>query len=359
MLHRRVDGRRGSPSVVARAVRMLLAVVAAASLTLGLAACGGSESDPGTGDNVASNDGQSATFAGGQDIEGKKVLFLIYTEASNFFWRPSLNGIAAAEAMTGLDVQVEYGDSDDAKMVNKLQTAIAQRYDGIAVSIPTAGLNKALCDAHEAGIPVVAFNNAAQTGEAKDCVLAYVGQDGAQAGELIASKMIEAGRIEDGAHGFCPVEYPNAVYADLRYSGVMRALETIGATCELTGVGPDTAPAQDKMTQYLLGHRDTDFIINLGGTPNTVAAAAMEKAGVDVPAGGFDLGNGSILRDIKAGKLYATVDQQPYSQGFLPVMQLALYLKFGLYPADISTGGNGLVDSSNVDQVLSLVPDYR
>jgi simple sugar transport system substrate-binding protein len=65
------------------------------------------------------------------------------------------------------------------------------------------------------------------------------------------------------------------------------------------------------------------------------------------------------VKGIKDGDITATVDQQPYSQGFMSVMQLALYLKYGLFPSSIPTGGTGLIDKTNVDLVSSLVPKYR
>ena len=66
-----------------------------------------------------------------------------------------------------------------------------------------------------------------------------------------------------------------------------------------------------------------------------------------IPAGGFDISK-EILDNIKDGELIAAVDQQPYSQGFYAVTQLALYLKYGLYPSEMDTGGTGLVDKTQL-----------
>jgi len=41
------------------------------------------------------------------------------------------------------------------------------------------------------------------------------------------------------------------------------------------------------------------------------------------------------------------------------VAQLALYLKYGLYPSDMNTGGLGLVDKTNVEKVKEFVGKYR
>ena len=41
---------------------------------------------------------------------------------------------------------------------------------------------------------------------------------------------------------------------------------------------------------------------------------------------------------MKAGYIQVEIDQQPYEQGFMPVMQVYLAKKVGLAPADIDTG---------------------
>jgi simple sugar transport system substrate-binding protein len=101
-----------------------------------------------------------------------------------------------------------------------------------------------------------------------------------------------------------------------------------------------------------------DAIVGLGSVPLTVAPKAMEEAGIKVPVGGFDL-TPEIIQGIEDGVITATVDQQPYSQGFYAIAQLALWLKYGLYPSDMDTGGMGLVDASNVQTVKELVGKYR
>jgi simple sugar transport system substrate-binding protein len=85
-----------------------------------------------------------------------------------------------------------------------------------------------------------------------------------------------------------------------------------------------------------------------------VAPAAIKKANLNIPIGGFDLSQ-DILAAIKSGVINATVDQQPYIQGFQSVMNLALNLKYGITPSNINTSNRALIDQTNVDQVVSLV----
>ena len=123
-------------------------------------------------------------------------------------------------------------------------------------------------------------------------------------------------------------------------------MDEIGATTEILGTGNSREDALTLVTQYLLGHPKTAAVIGLGQTPTSQEVQALKEAGMKIPAGGLDVSEG-ILADIKNGALIATVDQQPYSQGFFAVTEMALYLKYGLYPSEMATGGAGLIDKTN------------
>jgi len=336
------------------------ALVAGGLATLALVACGSADtSSTDSATTTAATASTDATFKGGQSIGGKKILFIHANDAGNVFDKPVIAGADAAAALTGLKVDTQFSNNDDKQLRSIFQSGVAEKVAGIIVSVPDASLNKPICAARQAGIPVMAWNVNGVTGAATSCVMAFLGQDFVQTGAVIGHRMINDGLIKQGAKVFCPVEYPNSDYAAKRASGVNEALKSIGAKCDVVGVGADQAKAKTTIVQYLLGHRDTNAIVSLGGTPNSVAVAAVKQAGLsDVKLGGFDL-TPQIIDGIKQGKIAVTADQQPYSQGFFAVMQMATYLKFGLFPSSIATGGTGLVDKSNVDLVASLVPDYR
>ena len=110
--------------------------------------------------------------------------------------------------------------------------------------------------------------------------------------------------------------------------------------------------------QYLIGHPDTKAILALGLQPLIEALPSLKEAGMNVPVAGFDLST-EVLDGIKSGKIIATVDQQPYSQGYFAVVQLALEIKYGLYPSDMKTGGNGLVDKTNYQPAVKFAGEFR
>ena len=47
------------------------------------------------------------------------------------------------------------------------------------------------------------------------------------------------------------------------------------------------------------------------------------------------------------------IDQQPYLQGFLPVIQLALNIRYGIRPAAVDAGA-AIIERENVDSILDL-----
>jgi hypothetical protein len=54
-----------------------------------------------------------------------------------------------------------------------------------------------------------------------------------------------------------------------------------------------------------------------------------------------------------------TIDQQPYTQGFYPVVALVLKLRYDIAPHDIDAGAE-VVDRDNLQQVLELTKQgYR
>ena len=280
------------------------------------------------------------------------ILFLIWTAEDVEFFVPSINGAHDAAEDQGISMYMEFGDSDTAKTNDILETAIANQVDGIAMTVwDDDAFDEIVCKAMDAGIPVVLHNiDDSQRGKG-NCRMAYVGQFFIETGETLGERMIAEHGLKAGDHVFTPVEFPEAVYAVQRHEGVNNAITAMGGTTEILGTGTDHSEALNIMVQYLLGHPETKAVIGLGSTPTSVAVRAVEEAGLDIPVGGYDI-TPEILDNIANGSLTATVDQQPYHQGYMSVTMVAQYLKYGLLPADMNTGGSGLVDKSNVESAF-------
>lgn len=299
------------------------------------------------------------TPAAAQD-EAFDITLIIYTGPEVEFFVPVVNGAQEAAAMFGVNLDVQYGNGDPVTQTSLIETAVANQVDGIAVSLQDDNaFDEAVCAAVEGGIPVVSFNVDDSEGAAGSCRLAFMGQNFVETGYLIAKRMIDEHGLTAGDHVLASVEAAEATYAVQRYEGFARAMDEAGITYELINTGFNLADAQTMTVEYLLGHPETKAIVGLGSVNLTVAPRAVEEAGMaDLPMGGFDL-TADIIEGIENGTITATVDQQPYSQGFYAVAQLALYLKYGLFPSDMDTGGLGLVDATNVGTVKELTGTIR
>lgn len=289
------------------------------------------------------------------------ILFIPWSQSSNAFFEAVVNGAKDAAAQQGVNVDIQFGEEDPTKQKTIFETGIANKVNGIAINISddNAYVDTA-CNAMKQGIPIVTFNidDSRHGAPGSTCRMAFMGQNFIDAGYVLGRRMIAEGKLKKGDVVFTPVEAPTATYAVLRHQGVQKALDEIGATSEILGTGNDHAEALTKMTQYLVGHSNTAAVIGLGQTPTSQAVQAIKDAGLKIPAGGFDISK-DILDNIKDGELIAAVDQQPYSQGFYAVTQLALYLKYGLYPSEMDTGGKGLVDKSNYQQAVKWAGPVR
>jgi simple sugar transport system substrate-binding protein len=88
----------------------------------------------------------------------------------------------------------------------------------------------------------------------------------------------------------------------------------------------------------------------------------MQKLGLankGVKSGGFDVTE-VTTKLLSEGNLEFTIDQQPYLQGFLPVLQLFMYKVSGSLtgPADVDTGLK-FIDKNTVGPYASTKSRYE
>ena len=306
----------------------------------------------------------TTVFAGGQAerpvaTEDYRFTMVIYGTTGNPFWAKVVAGATETADVLGVNLDIQYADDDAERQINILETAITNQVDGIGIIINyDDAYNRVVQRAIDSGIPVIAYNIDHSLGYEGNARMAFIGQDFQVAGYLITRRLIEEAGIGRGDHVVAPVEHPGAVYAQQRYAGVRRALEEVGATSEVLDTGGvSLEDTLDRLTQYLLGRRDTAAVLAMGGMPMEMAPQAIRDAGLDIPNAGFDI-SARIVTNILEGRSLATVDQQPYLQGANTVMQLYLNNKYGLLPVDINTGG-AIIDQTNAQIVLELADTVR
>jgi simple sugar transport system substrate-binding protein len=144
-----------------------------------------------------------------------------------------------------------------------------------------------------------------------------------------------------------------------RTKGAVDALTELGMTVDYIEISPeinaDAAQGTPVITSYLSSNPDCKMVVtdhgNLTSTLGTYLQAANKKPG-EVFGAGFDL-SASTAKAIQDGWVGAVLDQQPWLQGYLPVLQICLTEKYGFSGLHIDTGA-AIIDSSNIGFVAPL-----
>ncbi|MEY4457921.1 MAG: hypothetical protein RIS25_514 [Actinomycetota bacterium] len=294
----------------------------------------------------------------GARAEARDVYFMTYyNPTGDAFWAQILKGGEDAAELGNLNFTHQTADGDSATMVANVQAAIATNPAAIFMPFNEgAAWVDVACEAADAGIAVIAFNVPYPSdAERQDCVLGFVGQDFYEVGTIIGQAALDSGTVASGDKVLITAEEPDQPYALQRGGGVYDVLKAAGVGVleqpEWLRTSGDDATALDALTTWLVANPDVTAVVPVGGTPHRNLPAALEAAGLsDVKVIGFDTAP-QIIQGLKDGVIVATADQQGYVQGFQSVMQGILYLDFGFSPANINSGGNGLINVDNVGNI--------
>jgi simple sugar transport system substrate-binding protein len=261
---------------------------------------------------------------------------------TNPFFVPAMNGSRDAASLLGVDVKWTGSTSSDVgQMVKAMRHAIADRADGIAVSlIDPSAFNGATRLALAHGIPVLSYN---ADGGKQNKRLAYIGQDNYQSGLELGTRLAHM-----CSHGdvYLFIATPGQENIQPRIDGALDAIRDSGRPirAHVVASGVDVGHERKKIEATYLAHRSLRglFAVDAGSTAGVAEVMRkykLHKRGVC--AGGYDL-LPVTLRAIHDRDLDFAIDQQPYLQGFLPVLQMFLYRYSDhlVAPADTNTGLN-------------------
>jgi simple sugar transport system substrate-binding protein len=292
---------------------------AAGGVSTILAACGSSSSKPGSA--------SGATGSGGSSVFGasKKYKFVFVNHVTtNPFFTPTQYGAADACKLLGCSYQWTGSENSNvSQMVDAVNTAVTGGADGIAVAlIDLHAFNEPVEAAIKAGIPVVAYN-ADAAGNAR---LSYIGQDLFAAGEKMGERIVSAVGSGDVA---LFIATPGSANLAPRIEGAEKAIKDSGKsiTAHAVATGAAVAEEEPKIEAYYQGHSSTKGMYAVDGGSTESLAKVMQKLGLaskGVKAGGFDLTE-QTQKLLQEGNIEFTIDQQPYLQGFLPILQLYMY----------------------------------
>ena len=129
-----------------------------------------------------------------------------------------------------------------------------------------------------------------------------------------------------------------------------------GGGVEVLAVKVDFLECRDQVAACLQRQPDTDGMMALGADGAEPALQAIDKGGKTgkIKFGTFDL-SPAILQALSQKRMDFAIDQQQWLQGYLPVVFLANYVRYGAIPAsDSLLTGPAFVTPDNARQVIDL-----
>lgn len=311
-------------------------------------AVGGYSFDDAAKEEAATKDFHSA--------DGKLTFAIVTHTAGNGFFDPVYVGAKVAGNLIGADILLLGSESptdDPAREIEILNQIVQDpNIDGIIMTTPQVGAyNDIVAAAETAGIPVATTNSFDGTIRNRSGI-SHTGQDAsaaAIAGEALVQclkgKGITSGSIVlPSSTAMGNIEVNNRVTA--AFNAIVKGLNDAGTLANFKvdagpeNTGIDTNPNDPVNGIVTLFESRGDVVGAFAGnnvfTPALAKAVAQTGKTGQICAYGFDLG--PAQQDaLKSGDLTGALGQQPFLQGFWPVMQLWLQIDRGIAAANLDT----------------------
>jgi len=271
--------------------------------------------------------------------------------AEDAFWGVVEKGAKDAAATFGVTLK-SGGSGDPAEQAQLVETYIADKVDGIFVSLANPdALKDVIKKAVAAGIPVITINSGVDVYKELGA-LTHIGQTEFVAGQGAGEKFKAAGAKKV----LCVIHEEANIGLEQRCDGLA---DTFGGEMERYNVATsgvrDVAGTVSSIQNKLIADSAIDGVLTLNPVIAMAARDAIAAAGGGQKLATFDL-SPDVLAALEAGEMLFAVDQQQYLQGYLPVVLLYLY------NTNLNTVGGGLpvltgpgfVDKSNAAQVKDL-----
>jgi ribose transport system substrate-binding protein len=263
----------------------------------------------------------STASAQKQKPEAKLTFGFVVHVLGNPFIQQIIDGAMAAGRDLGVTVKAAGPNNGDANvMLKDIQDFFGAGAAGVATSCQSESLVKPLNQLIASGKPVVSFNITCH-----DLNAPYVGERSVNSGRilggLIGSKLGGARATGKVVTGIC---FPGIPVLTNRNKGVVEGLKK--AAPKLTVKGPfDVKVAQTDnfahWQQLYAANHDAKAFIGLCAPDVTSLGKLNSQIGDKLVAGGYDTTSANLAA-IKTGHAYVTLGQNPFVQGYLPILMM-------------------------------------
>jgi simple sugar transport system substrate-binding protein len=291
----------------------------------------------------------------GDLTKGKHLTIYVegLADPSTGFFRVLNNGAQQAGKDLGVDVKYVYPSSVDlASYTEKIEETIAAKPDGILI-LGIGDLDAVAKEAKDKGI-AMAFNPAPSIKDKplrdpNDVYVSRVGADEYAAGQMAATRFIE----KSAKSLICLQEDVGDGTQTERCAGMQQVAQGKGKKYDHVAGDADPGKTASIVEAYLRSHPDVDAIVATGQTATSGIVAAKKAVGRPLQTAGFDV-SPEIVAMIQSGDLDFTMDQQGWWRGYIAVLELTHYIRYGLVQSNYFLSGPQIVDKSNADSVAGL-----
>lgn len=271
-------------------------------------------------------------------------------------------GAADAAHAFGIKVVEQFSAWSPETMLTQFRQAMAARPTCIGVTGHPGdpAFDPLITKAEQQGILVTVGNTPLPDAEKMygDKGTGYAGVDLYIGGQITAEAMLAAGLKS----GDSALEY--GVFNETTRSesdrGLADTLTKAGVKVTKLEISPqvdsDSSLAVPILVAFLESHPDLKAIGTQHGGVTSFIPQALKQVGKkpgDVIVGGIDLAPATIS-GLQSKYITATLDQQLYLQGFLPVMQCVLSSKYKFAGLNINTGA-GVETPATIDALIPLI----
>jgi len=288
-----------------------------------------------------------------RDRKKPKIIVVTHGQALDPFWSMVRKGVETAARETDSEVEYHAPEKFDLGAMSKLiDVAVSSKPDGLIVSIPDAAVvGKSIQAAVAARIPVISINSGLDVSKKLGCLI-HIGQEEENAGKAAGEHMKEMG-VKNAV--ILNQEVGN-VALDQRTKGFRDGFEGPFHHVQVLPLTIDFKQCHDAIADCLQKNPDLDGVMALGPVAAEPALQVLNERGKigRIKLCTFDI-SPTIIEALLKQQMSFAVDQQQWLQGYLPVVLLANYVKYGciVQNALILTGPS-FVTPENVEQVAKL-----
>jgi simple sugar transport system substrate-binding protein len=281
------------------------------------------------------------------------IIVVTHGQASDPFWLVVKNGVETAASETDSEIEYHAPEKFDLGAMSQLiDAAIASKPDGLIVSIPdAAAMGKSIQAAVAAKIPVISINSGLNVSKKLGCLM-HIGQEEESAGKQAGQRMKEMG-VKNAI--ILNQEVGN-VALDQRAKGFEDGFEGPFHHVRVLPVTIDFKQCHDVIATYMEKNPALDGILALGPIAAEPALQVLNETGKvgKIKLCTFDI-SPPVLQALLKKQMSFAVDQQQWLQGYLPVVFLANYARYGsILQNGLILTGPSFVTPENVEQVAKL-----